>query len=273
MITFRQYLLDVLGTIKPFRKNISHLMVKTQDDGQAVAMATAIDGSMVIDLRSTVPISDFEGSGCFGALDYLHSLLTSPHSEKRNFNMELSTAMVNTRGSEREMIKSIKFSCGKRFNAFYQATNIAAVTGRNARGAGIGARLTNIECAYSFPVDEDMVDEFSNTCRIYGAMPKLKTSSDKIFSMSVNPDVASVQFGAGANQLDVNLSDEITCNTDVTDNIEINLPIQETKSVLGQLGNDSKCDASPEYIKITTEYETMEVSFILSAMKKSANSM
>jgi hypothetical protein len=254
----RDFFLDSLGIIDPFKDTITHFLLKRGND--CINFTTlSSDNSLVISGTTKKEIKKFEHIAGLGSLQYLKAIVDSDLMKKCN-DESMILNYTESRTGNKTILTSIEFKGENRFTAFYQATDPFVAQLNKVKSIG------NLEWPVAFAVDADFKKAFDEIRRINSQASKTGSDRDDIFEISYNNDIITGIFGGRGNRTSITLSEFVESNSDK--NMKALFQISKFKSVLNLLDKgDSIAYLCDKAIKVDISTNQANYQFVMTAKK------
>lgn len=254
------FLTDVLVKLFPFRADISHILLK-QTGNSVKAVAAMKDGSLIVNIESTKPIKEFDGVGCLGSIQYLHSILMSPAAKDSDEGeLELTYDEINGK----QVLSTITVKGAHRYSAMYQLSNPDIK--RISRVPQL--KLQGEDWNTGFAITEKLESKFEEMYRITRSMPKSTGEMEGVFTL-VFDGVNTIEgiFGERSYESSIVLTDE--AEPIKTGRLIAMFPIEKFRQIVKLSPMDTTiimlCDKAM-MVDVVSELATY--SYVLTAKKK-----
>ena len=248
----RDFLLDLLQAIEPFKDALTHVMLR-EKDGKVMAAAKSRDGSISLQATPRGELPGFHGKACLGSLPYLRGALSAGYMEGGKVEL---TYGPSSKGGE-EVLRSIQLKGANRYNVFYQA--IDPVINQRTRIS----LPTGLDWPLAFGIDTDFIKGFTEMYRVAGLTPKTNTERDDIFQLAYHDDCIEGIFGDKNHQSSVVLSRTVEGST--ADKVSAHFLMSRFRSMLNLVGKDAIGYLSDKAIRVDIETGQAEYRFVNSA--------
>ncbi len=261
MHPFRDLLSDVLGTVLPFKDAISHLLVRSDSQGNIAIAAKSRTGDVDIRVDPKIAVPEFHNVACLGALPYLNSVVNSKYIRdggKYEMNMEFGES------SRKEIttLKTIEFTAGRRMNAFYQATD-PYLTDLN-KVKGVSQKIS--EWDLNFLITQDTISDYMEGLKIHRSTPR-SGSSEEVFRVLYADGDVYARFGDRGNTTKVLMSDSVENVTGI-EKLNPLFGIDRVRAVYNLIGREEAvCSLTQLAIRFLIETELAEYTIVAAAKK------
>lgn len=204
MDNFKDYLLDVIRHVEPFRGMVSHILVRKTAQDDVIAVAKEQNNNFVVMATALKPIDTFETVGLFGNLPFLKSVLDSAYMSGK-FNITYNYS--RTSNGATNALSSLMVETNK-FKASYRATD--PFIGNFAK-----INIPKVDnWMAAFPLDKSVYEDFRNAAKIHASAPKTGSDKDDIFELICNSGVVRASFGLTNNSTEIVLSESVAMEDD-----------------------------------------------------------
>ena len=251
------FLVDLLGAIGPFKDTVTHVMMRSEDDGTIKAAAKGRDGSISIQAKSKEAIPDFTDKACLGSLSYLEGALKSSFMK----DGKLTLSYGKSSNGKEDVLRSIKLKGSKAgYNVFYQAVD-PFINQLNR------IKLpTGLTWPLAFAIDETFISYFVESVKVSNSAPKTGTERDDIFELVQTEEGIEGIFGDKNHQVTIVLSN--TVEGEDEEKTHAYFSIAKMRSILQFIGKGSAIGyLSDKSIRIDTETQYAEYQFVTASKK------
>lgn len=256
------FFVDVLTKIYPFRNDIAHVLLKQKGNG-IEALATTKDGSLVVNIKSIEALREFDGIGCLGNIQYLHTILNSPAiANSDEGELELTYDNLN----EKKILSTITALGCNKYSAVYQLSNPELK--RISRVPQL--KLSDKDWDVAFPVSEKFDEKFDEMYRITKSMPKSSSEMEGVFTLVFDGcNTIEAMFGERSFESSISLTEEAEAIKSDKKIITM-LPIEKFRQIikLSPMDNTTVVMMCDKAIMVEVVGKIASYSYVLTAKKK-----
>lgn len=258
-----EFFVDVLDKIYPFRADISHILLKQTGNG-IEAIATTKEGSLVVNIETNNVIESFEGIGCLGNVQYLHTILNSPaiaNSDKG----ELKLTYDELNG--KKVLSTITTTGAHKYNAVYQSSNPDLK--RISRVPQL--KLTDRDWNVAFSMSKKFEEKFEEMYKITRSMPKSSSEMEGVFTLVFDGrNTIEAMFGERSFESSIALTDEAESIWGDNNKVVAMFPIEKFRQIikLSPMNDTTIVTMCDKALKTEVLGKVANYSYVLTAKKK-----